>query len=147
MPGLARKNFVGQLSTTVRSRSVAAKSSLLCVARSMAALRLRQVFSASVMYALSVASCAKRHASSRTNSLSCAAASASSNRRARPMQHVEQERFEQERILVEALEVEALEPLKRQRVLDVVEERRVRPALHPPVQVLRQTSAAGCSRA
>ena len=52
MPGFARKNFVGQLSTTVRSRSASAKSSLLCVARSMAAFRLRQVLSASVMYAL-----------------------------------------------------------------------------------------------
>jgi len=34
----------------------------------IAALRLRQVFSASVMYALSVGSSAKRHASSKTKS-------------------------------------------------------------------------------
>jgi len=63
--GFARKNFVGQLSTTVRSRSLRSRSSLLWVARIIAALRLRQVFSASVMYALSVGSSAKRHASSR----------------------------------------------------------------------------------
>ena len=53
-PGFARNNFVGQFSTTVRSRSVSPKSSSLWVARSSAALCFRHVFSASTMYALTV---------------------------------------------------------------------------------------------
>ena len=67
---------------------------------------------------------AKRHASSSTNSFSSAAAGAVVNRRARAMQDVEQQRLQHERKLLEPLEVEALDALKRQRVFDVVEERR-----------------------
>ena len=63
------------------------------------------------------------------------------------MQDVEQQRLEDQRELLEALEVEALDALKRQRVLGVVEERRVRAALDPAMQVLRERCAAACSRA
>ena len=66
--GFASSSFVGQLSTTVRSRSADAKSSTVCVARIIAALRFRQVLSASCTYARSVGCWMKRQASSITQS-------------------------------------------------------------------------------
>src|SRR5205807_715035 len=62
------------------------------------------------------------------------------NRGAGAMQDVKQEGRQQERILVESFEVEALDTLQRQRVLGVVEQVRVGAALHPAMQVLRETS-------
>ena len=56
------------------------------------------------------------------------------------MQHIEQQRLQELGKLRQAFEVEALQALERQRVLGVVEERRVGAALDPPVQVLRQAA-------
>ena len=63
------------------------------------------------------------------------------------MEDVEQQRLEEQRILLEALEVEALHALERQRVVGVVEERVVRTALHPAMEMLRQARAAAGSPA
>ena len=52
------------------------------------------------------------------------------------VQDVEEQRFEDLRILLHSLEIEGVEVGTGQRVLGIVEERRVLPAIHPPRQML-----------
>ena len=90
---------------------------------------LRQVLSASTMYALTTGSLAKRHASSSRNSLSRLRAAFVANGGIGAMQDVEQQRLEDERIVFETLKLEALERADRERVLHVIED--VRHTVHP----------------
>ena len=114
--GFASRSRVGQLSTTVRSRSTDAKSSTLCVASNTAAFRLRHVFSASCTYAR------KRRVLDQPPRLVHDAHFQRPRLRgiedalAHAMQHVEQQRLEQRRVGPHRLEVEDLQAIQRQRV-------------------------------
>src|SRR5262245_11224087 len=136
--GLARSSFVGQLSTTVRSKSADAKSSMDCVASSIAPFRFRHVLSASCTYARSRSCCMNRQASSITHSVSCPASAEAVTTVADAVEHVEQQRLQHHRVRACTLEIKDLNALDRQGVFEVIEQIGIASAFDPFAQARGQ---------